>query len=39
MFLDKPIPKQPFPRANTAAERERKRAGVWRMLKTAVRGT
>ena len=39
MFLDKPLPKQPFPRANTAADRERKRAGVWRMLKTAVRGT
>jgi hypothetical protein len=37
-FLGKPIPRQPFPRANTAAERERKRSGIWRMLKKAVRG-
>ncbi|HSC19729.1 MAG TPA: sulfotransferase [Rhizomicrobium sp.] len=37
-FLGKPVPQQPFPRANTGTERERKRAGVWRMLKRAARG-
>jgi hypothetical protein len=38
-FLGNAIPAQPFPRANTAAERERKRSGVWRLLKGAVRRT
>jgi Sulfotransferase domain len=37
-FLGKPIPAQPFPRANTAIERQRKQSGVWRMLKKAARG-
>lgn len=37
-FLGKPIPRQPFPRANTAAERERKQSSVWRLLKGAARG-
>jgi len=37
-FLGKAIPAQPFPRANTAIERERKQSGVWRMLKKAARG-
>ena len=37
-FLGKPIPRQPFPRANTAAEREGKQGSVWRLLKNAMRG-
>jgi hypothetical protein len=37
-FLGRPFPAQPFPRANTAVERERKQSGVWRMLKKAARG-
>jgi Sulfotransferase domain len=36
-FLGRPIPAQPFPRTNTAVERERKQSGVWRMLKNAAR--
>jgi hypothetical protein len=37
-FLGKPIPDQPFPRANTAAERERKQSSIWRRVKKAIRG-
>ena len=37
-FLGKSIPKQPFPRANTAVERERKHAALWRTVKKAIRG-
>jgi hypothetical protein len=37
-FLGKPIPSGPFPRANTARERERKQSGWWRQVKQALRG-
>jgi hypothetical protein len=37
-FLSRPVPAQPFPRANAAEERERKRAGVWWRLRHKVRG-
>lgn len=37
-FLSRPVPAQPFPHANAASERERKRAGVWRRVKHKVRG-
>jgi hypothetical protein len=37
-FLGKPVPATPFPHANTASERERKRAGAWRRMKGKIRG-
>lgn len=36
-FLGKPIPDVPFPHANTAEERDRKRNSPWRRLKSAIR--
>jgi hypothetical protein len=37
-FLGKPVPRRPFPRANTASERERKQSGLWRQVKRTLRG-
>jgi Sulfotransferase domain len=37
-FLGKWVPRKPFPRANTARERERKQSGLWRQMKRALRG-
>jgi hypothetical protein len=36
-FLGKAVPATPFPRANTAIERERKQAGAWRRTKEKLR--
>jgi hypothetical protein len=36
-FLDKRVPAQPFPHANSANDRERKRSTLWRRIKKAVR--
>ncbi|HEX3653253.1 MAG TPA: sulfotransferase [Rhizomicrobium sp.] len=37
-FLGKPAPATPFPHANAADQRDRKRLGTWRRVKDTVRG-